>query len=594
VSQRAARNGGGIATVLLALTIATLAFAIRFNALGGSLGGFDNDEFFILTRADAILDGEQPLRDFSDGELRAAWPSLSYQVPAWTEQVWGRSLLVYAWLVCGALALCAAMVFVVARGIAGGWIVPLTAALAVIASYAKPYNYPKLLTLCIAIALVRRTVAQPTTARIALLAAWTVVAALFRQDYGVYVAVAAIVALTLVPGTGPPEGGPYIQPEGGPYIQPEGGPYIQPEGGPYIQPEGGPYIRPKGGPYIQTARRVGLYIGLGLLFALPSAIWIAYYKGIPHYITDILASVRGEGRRLVSWPVVDMAHPLATDSLIALLYYVFWAVPIVAIVFLIVSCVRRSWDHHAALGMATILLALLVNYFFLRGNLPARFGDAVVPIVLLVAWMAGLWSQAGGGSRFVARAAASALLVLMIAAFFPINSIASELRTDRFNSVSGITARFAEVSDLLRDQPPVMWRVKPRDGSMAVARYLAECTAPDDRVLVATNADEIPYFATRRFAGGQGSFYSNLLKSDEDQRLVLQRLAGQSVPVVVSHPNYHDEFAVNYPLVAQYIAAGYRDVGVIDYDGKPVLRVFVESARTPIRVDPVLGYPCFQ
>jgi len=553
VSQRVARSGGRIATVLLAVTIATLAFVIRFNALGGSLGGFDNDEFFILTRADAILDGEQPLRDFSDGELRAAWPSLSYQVPAWTEQVWGRSLLVYAWLVCGALALCAAMVFLLARGIAGGWVVPLMAALAVIASYAKPYNYPKLLTLCIAIALVRRTIAQPTTTRIALLAAWTVVAALFRQDYGVYVAMAAIAALLLVP----------------------------------TESGGAGFVRP-------AIARIGTYVGFGLLFALPSAIWIAYYKGIPHYITDILASVRGEGRRLVSWPVVDTAQPLATDSLIALLYYVFWAVPIVAIVFLLVSSVRRTWDHHAALGVATILMALLVNYFFLRGNLPARFGDAVVPIVLLVAWMAGLWSHARGGSGLVARATASALLVLMIAAFFPINSIASELRTDGFNSVSGITGRFADVSALLRDQPPATWTVKPRDGSMAIARYLAECTAPDDRVLVAINADEIPYFATRRFAGGQGSFYSNLLKSDDDQRLVLQRLAEQSVPVVVSHPNYHDEFAVNYPLVAQHIAAGYRDVGVIDYDEKPVLRVFVESARTPIRVDPVLGYPCFQ
>lgn len=564
MSQRVARRGGRIATVVVAVAVATLAFVIRFNALGGSLGGFDNDEFFILTRADAILDGEQPLRDFSDGELRAAWPSLSYQIPAWTEQVWGRTLLVYAWLVCGALALCATMVFVVARGMTGGWVVPLAAALAVIASYAKPYNYPKLLALCIAIALLRRTIAQPTTTRIALLAAWTVVAALFRQDYGVYVAVAAIPALVLVPRIGPPKGGRHTS-----------------------EPGGADLVR-------SAALRVGLYIGLGLLFALPSAIWIAYYKGIPHYITDILASVRGEGRRLVSWPVVATAQPLATDSLIAALYYVFWAVPIVAIVFLIVSALRRSWDHHAALGVATILMALLVNYFFLRGNLPARFGDAIVPVVLLVAWMAGLWSQARGGSRFVARAAASALLVLMIAAFFPINSIASELRTDGFNSVSGIAGRFAEVSLMLRDQPPVTWTVKPRDGSMAIARYLAECTAPDDRVLVAINADEIPYFATRRFAGGQGSFYSNLLKSDDDQRLVLQRLAGQSVPVVVSHPNYHDEFAVNYPLVAQYIAAGYRDVGVIDYDEKPVLRVFVESARTPIRVDPVLGYPCFQ
>jgi hypothetical protein len=558
VSQPVGRGGGGrrIAAVVVALAIAALAFVIRFNALGGSLGGFDNDEFFILTRADAILDGEQPLRDFSDGELRAAWPSLSYQIPAWTEQVWGRSLLVYACLVCAGLAFCAAMVFLLARGIAGGGVVPIAAALAVIASYAKPYNYPKLLTLGIAIALVRWTIALPTSIRIALLAAWTVVAALFRQDYGVYVAVAASMALVCA---------------------------------------GGPDPADVGRRRVRSAiGRLGVYIGLGLLFALPSAIWIAYYKGIPHYIMDILASVRGEGRRLVSWPVIDTAQPFVNDSLIAFLYYVFWAVPVVAIVFLVVSSARRSWDHHAALGLAMILMALLVNYFFLRGNLPARFGDAIVPVVLLVAWMAGLWSPAQRGRRLAVQAAASALLVLMIAAFFPINSIASELRTDGFTSVSGVTGRFAEVRGLLRDLPPLSWTVRPRDGSMAIARYLAECTAADDRVLVAINADEIPYFARRRFAGGQGSFYSNLLKSDDDQRLVVQRLARQSVPVVVSHPDYHNEFAVNYPLVAQHIAAHYRDVGIIDYDEKPVLRVFVESARAPVRVDPVLGYPCFQ
>ena len=129
---------------------------------------------------------------------------------------------------------------------------------------------------------------------------------------------------------------------------------------------------------------------------------------------------------------------------------------------------------------------------------------------------------------------------------------------------------------------------------MAVARYVAECTAPEDRVLVAPIADEIPYFARRHFAAGQAAFYSNLLKSDDSQRLALQRLARQRAPVMVTHPDYHGEFAVNYPLVAQYVADHYREVGVIDYGGQPLLRVFVETARQPVRTDPVLGYPCFR
>src|SRR4029434_7940258 len=65
--------------VLIALLLASFAFLYRFNALGGALGGFDNDEFQMLTRVDLILAGEQPLRDFADGEMRGVWPSLSYE-----------------------------------------------------------------------------------------------------------------------------------------------------------------------------------------------------------------------------------------------------------------------------------------------------------------------------------------------------------------------------------------------------------------------------------------------------------------------------------------------------------------------------------
>ena len=62
---------GHTLAVVAALLIAALAFLYRFNALGGALGGFDNDEFATLTRVDLVLAGQQPLRDFADGELRA-------------------------------------------------------------------------------------------------------------------------------------------------------------------------------------------------------------------------------------------------------------------------------------------------------------------------------------------------------------------------------------------------------------------------------------------------------------------------------------------------------------------------------------------
>jgi hypothetical protein len=75
---------------------------------------------------------------------------------------------------------------------------------------------------------------------------------------------------------------------------------------------------------------------------------------------------------------------------------------------------------------------------------------------------------------------------------------------------------------------------------------------------------------------------------------VLRRLAHQSVPVVVTDTNYEHEFVIDYPLVARHIEAHYRDVGVITTDGRPVLHVWVEKSRHPVRTDPVLGFPCFQ
>ena len=79
--------------VVAAVAVAVLAFVYRFNTPEGSIGGFTNDQFAHLMRAEMMLRGQQPLRDFADAELRGAWPALSYAVPAWAQQIGGRTLL---------------------------------------------------------------------------------------------------------------------------------------------------------------------------------------------------------------------------------------------------------------------------------------------------------------------------------------------------------------------------------------------------------------------------------------------------------------------------------------------------------------------
>src|SRR5262245_48486318 len=103
-----------VATLLVALALAALTFVYRFNTLGGTFV-FDNDEYQMLTRVDLLLAGEQPLRDFADGELRGVWPALMYEVPAWIFRHSDAGLLPYAYMTFGMLAFCTGAVLVLGR-----------------------------------------------------------------------------------------------------------------------------------------------------------------------------------------------------------------------------------------------------------------------------------------------------------------------------------------------------------------------------------------------------------------------------------------------------------------------------------------------
>ena len=544
----------GVLALVGALVLASFGFLFRFNALGGALGGFDNDEFQILTRVDLLLAGEQPLRDFADSDLRGVWPALSYEVPAFVQRVWGRNLLVHAWLTLGALSLCAAVVFLLARVLSRSWVCALLAGALVLVSGVKPYNYTKVLTLTVAAVGVYHWMRAPSRLRLCALAAWTVIAALFRHDYGVYVAIAIVVALVVT--------------------------------------------EPR--PWRVPLRRVGMYAALCLLFALPSIVWVATYSGIPRYLDIALSSIRAEGRRLEQWPVLDLASPFGESSLVAFNYYAFWMLPFAAGATLMWGVWRArsvaadDADRRFRFGVVLVPMALVVNVFFLRANLQARFGDAVVPVALTGAWLAGVASlSASRLSRVLAHAGTLVLLAAMCAAFVGSNSLVHEFETGGLTvSLAATRLRFHEVVRTLRELPST--NASQKEGPMAVSRYLHECTSPDDRVFMGLYADEIPYFARRLVAAGQGYFAHGFLRSDADQRLAVERLSRQSVPVVITAFDYDKEIAGNYPLVARHISSRYREVGTFTVAGHPYIRVFADIMRPSRGTDPVSGFPCFR
>ena len=548
--RRAVRWGRAIAIAAGAVAIAAIAFVYRFNTPEGSLGGFTNDQFAHLMRAEMILRGQQPLRDFRDAELRGAWPALSYAVPAWAQELGGRTLLPEAWLTLGAIAIAHALVFPIALTLSGQWWLALLAAAAAILTAPRAYSYPKVLMLALGIAALRFSMLRPSALALGLAAVVTAIATLFRHDCGVYVAVGMIVGLIGL-----------------------------------------------GGDARIISRRVGLYSGFTALCLLPSAIWVQVYEGIPSYIRSSLVTAAREATRTkIELPALWGFTPATSEWLVGLTYYAFWMVLLIAAVVLAI----RAFDDESPLSAAErgtalglLATAILANYFLLRGSLSQRLGDAAIPVVALAAWTAGSASwRASPVVRRLITAVPVALLLAISAAAASYGELGRRLdQSGLTQSWQSAAERFAAVSDSLRRLPPNNWAGFEREQWLPqAARYVAECTTPDDYLLVAAEAPEIHVFAHRRFAAGQAALAMGLYTSEDDQQRALARLSGQSVPIVLADASrFQSEFIWSYPLLARYISDHYREAGTID----DRFLVFVDASRMPRRADPLSGLPCF-
>jgi hypothetical protein len=187
-----------VVLVLIAAVIAAGAFVYRFNTLGGRLGGLDNDHFIQLVRSVAFLDGERPLRDFTDTALEALWPAPTYSASAIAQRVFGRSLRSEALLTVGMLSVGAAGLFWVSSAFAEAILPAALLTLLAVALRPALYNYSKILPYALAAGAMLAYARRPTTARLGALAGILALAALYRHDYGVQVGLAATAVVFLV------------------------------------------------------------------------------------------------------------------------------------------------------------------------------------------------------------------------------------------------------------------------------------------------------------------------------------------------------------------------------------------------------------
>jgi len=574
-------------SVYVGVTIAFLAtFFLRFQT-----AEFVNDHFTHLSRARQIVLGEWPIRDFFDpGQF------LHYYFSAAAQIIFGYNLFGEALLTVAFVALGAALSYHVSwRLTRSHTIAACTTALEVM-SFPRLYNYPKVFLYAAAVWLAWWYAERPARARIPVLAAFTVLAFLFRYDHGLYVGVMTVVLLALLHAKRPRE-------------------------------------------WLTTS---GAYAGLCCLLLLPFAVYVQWAYGLQRYVTASLIPARMVQRRVgfqqtltfstpqSSWvaqygsadtpPPSDPGAPAPSSAdegrtprfhfaedprqdALALFYWTTVLLPFAALLTVAWAWWRGTIGGPEAATVATIAgFCVMLWRTMMVDNPDARLADVAAPVAIVSAWTAGHWlGSAPGISRLSARDVLkrASVMVIFLTTAWSISTQAELIsKLQRYRITEGPLAAADEFKNTYRRlhlRPINDWAAPPADqhGIRALARYVMRCTAPSDRLFIAGAFDPQVYFYTERpFAGGMVHFMRPWHASLPEQRVTIERLERQKVPIALILDL--GSFQRGFSYVADYIHTWYTEVAYSTFDEDAWWHVLVDRRLNPVGVDPTLGLPCYR
>jgi hypothetical protein len=567
-----------VVTAAVAITVLAESWFLYFFNWESSFGGLTDDHYFYAIRGWQILYGDLPVRDFVDHGA-----PLFYYVAAAVQMLFGRGTLSEVLFTTTMLSISAALTFVLAARASGSVFAGLAGALFEILLTPRFYNYPKLLVYVVAIPLIWHYANKPGMWRLGWIAVVTVVGFLFRHDHGVFVAVALAALLVALPGM----------------------------------------------PWLTRLRHAAVYGVICVVLLAPYLVFIQLNGGVVRYFREASEwAARDRGRAPVVWPglfdfpdgMSEAAGAGPTERLVAAirdnaaawLYYLELALPLLALLLLAASAsaFRPDWRHARAKLFSVAVLAIALDAGFLRSPLGARLADPSVPLAILLAWMIGtavrmlaaasplhprLQPYRWPAAAITAGATIGAVGVAAVALVGP--DLWGRLETVRVGQSFG---RMAERAGQSVDQLRELWRLETwvdrqdRSDLMTLALYLNACTAPTDRVLVQPYLPQVFGVSRRAFAGGHADLRPGFFRGEDAQRLTVERLQRQSVPIVLleGDANY-DGFREGFPLVGAYLDRNYDIAGSAVFDDRFQLTLLAERTRRPQGIYEPLGWPCF-
>ena len=534
--RRAPAYAGRTRARALFVVLFALTAAFRFLALKN---GFVNDHFVYISGGQQMLLGAWPTRDWIDPGL-----PLMFGASALAQQIFGPTLFAEAMLVAIAFGLGAAFTAGAVRRLTGSLLLAILAVLFEVAVFPRTYSYPKILAYAFVFWLYGCYLARPDRTRLFAIAAGVVVAFLFRHDHGLFLGAGGLLTILLA--------------------------------------------RSADG-WRSALRAAATYTVFVLLLTLPYLLYVQWYTGLWTYLrTGVEFSQREAIRQWHVWPrVIGDAQPLQS-----VLLYELYALPIVALGLLLVRRARIDWRTVAAQVAPLALVALFVDFSFLRDPLETRLPDAIVPAVLLGAW---LISRAFSPSRLRLLTAPVALGCTVVVGLSVLTVGATHEQIDRAGLLGNrreIPHRFVERTADLRARFTDYQLPMPSTRSLVpFFRFVARCTSPEDRLLVGGFMVEVPFYAQRLFAGGQ-EYFGTYFGSEANQRFAFDRLQRERVPFVIIPSDYQESFDNTFPLVVDYIRPRYVPLTDVVVDDELTIHVLVDRTWGTATRDAETGWPC--
>jgi hypothetical protein len=276
------------------------------------------------------------------------------------------------------------------------------------------------------------------------------------------------------------------------------------------------------------------------------------------------------------------------------LYYTAWLLPIVTVMVWVwrqrTGQPPGSIPTHFSAGILVVAaLALLCTAGFQRDEPSSRTPDVFGTFPILFAWLiAALLSVPNRMSRLIAIT-----LALCVASAVMVVGNAGEMveRTGVLRGPGAVTARAASIARSASQWP---WSSQwPGNDGWTLARYLHDCTQPNDRLLVTWLGPEYYVFSRRPFAGREAMLLPLYRTPATYEASVLETWKRQQVPIVLTEKATYPTFVAAYPALAHHIATHYRPVADTQRDTHTIT-IYAERTRMSNGRDTESGWECFR